>query len=92
MYYVYLMSNKTRTVLYVGVTNSLVRRVYEHEHSLVKGFTSKYKVFDLVYFEECESIESAILREKEIKKWRRSKKDALVASVNPQSLRLNDTL
>lgn len=64
MYYVYIMSNKTRTVLYVGVTNYLTRRIYEHENSLVKSFTSKYKVFDLVYFEEYESVESAVVREK----------------------------
>lgn len=92
MYYVYFMSNKKRNVLYVGVTNNLVRRVFEHENSLVEGFTKRYKTYDLVYFEETECIEAAIAREKEIKKWRRVKKDALIAEQNPELKRLNEEI
>ena len=71
-------------MLYVGVTNDLARRVYEHKNKLVKGFTEKYNLNKLVYFEETADVVSAIAREKEIKKWRREKKDALVVSVNPK--------
>ena len=70
--------------MYVGVTNNLERRIYEHRHKLVKGFTEKYNVSRLVYFEETSDIVSAIAREKEIKKWRRGKKNSLVASINPE--------
>ena len=67
-----------------GVTNNLTRRIYEHQNKLIKGFTQKYNVNKLVYFEETEDVTAAFEREKEIKKWRREKKDALVNSVNPQ--------
>ena len=89
MYYVYCMSNKHRNVLYIGVTNNLVRRVYEHEHSLVDGFSKKYRLHDLIYFEETESIESAISREKELKGWKRFKKNELIRTMNPELKRLN---
>lgn len=82
-YYVYILTNKTNSVLYTGVTNDLIRRVYEHSHHLVKGFTSKYNVTKLVYFEHTENIESAILREKQIKAGSRQKKVDLVNSMNP---------
>ncbi len=82
-YYVYLLTNWNNNVIYVGVTNNLERRVYEHKHKLVKGFTEKYNINKLVYFEQTSDITSAILREKEIKKWRREKKDALVIHMNP---------
>ena len=81
-YYVYIMTNKSRT-LYTGVTNDLMRRVYEHKNKLVKGFTSKYNIQFLVYYESTSSIHSAIQREKEIKGLLRSKKIALIDSVNP---------
>jgi len=81
-YYVYIMSNRTRR-LYIGVTNDLQRRVYEHKHRLVPGFTSKYFLERLVYFEDTSDIGAAIAREKELKGWRRSKKIALVQRVNP---------
>ena len=81
-YYVYIMTNKSRT-LYTGVTNDLMRRVYEHQNKLVNGFTSKYNIQFLVYYESTSSIHSAIQREKEIKGWLRSKKIALIDSVNP---------
>lgn len=81
-YYVYIMTNKSRT-LYTGVTNNLERRVYEHKYKLIKGFTSKYNITLLVYFEVCNDIREAIAREKQIKGWLRSKKIALIESVNP---------
>jgi putative endonuclease len=70
--------------MYIGVTNDLERRVFEHKNKLVKGFTEKYNVNKLVYFEETGDVNAALAREKEIKKWRREKKDALVTSSNPQ--------
>ena len=81
-YYVYLVTNWNNKVLYIGVTNNLERRLYEHKNKLAKGFTEKYNVNKLVYFEQSSDIESAITREKEIKKWRREKKNNLVESVN----------
>lgn len=89
-YYVYIMTNKSRKVLYVGVTNSLGRRVYDHENGLIKGFTKKYNCHYLVYYENFNDIDLAINREKEIKKWRREKKDALIKSKNPGLAFLND--
>ena len=72
-YYVYVMSNNKGT-LYTGVTNDLERRVYEHKHKLIKGFTSKYNINRLVYYEEAGDVLEALGREKQIKSWRRSKK------------------
>jgi len=69
--------------MYVGVTNDLERRVMEHKSKLIKGFTKKYNVSKLVYYEQTSSIEAAVTREKEIKKWRREKKNALVETINP---------
>ena len=83
-YYVYLLTNWNHRVMYVGVTNDLVRRIYEHKNKLVKGFTEKYNVNKLVYFEETGDVRSALTREKEIKKWRREKKNALVIGMNPE--------
>jgi putative endonuclease len=82
-YYVYLLTNQNGNVMYVGVTNNIARRLYEHKQKLVKGFTEKYNVDKLVYFEETDDALSAITREKTIKKWRREKKNDLVMSVNP---------
>ena len=82
-YYVYIMSNKSKT-LYTGVTDDLERRVYQHKNKLIDGFTKKYKITILVYYEETTDIRSAIAREKQIKGWRRSKKIALIESMNPQ--------
>jgi putative endonuclease len=82
-YYVYIMTNKSRT-LYTGVTNNLERRVYEHKNKLVTGFTSKYNITQLVYYEETNDVQEALLREKQIKGWLRSKKIALIESINPQ--------
>jgi len=72
-YYVYIMTNKSRT-LYTGVTNDLMRRVYEHKNKLARGFTSKYKIQYLVYYETTSSIDSAIQREKQIKGWLRARR------------------
>ena len=83
-FYVYLLINWNNKVMYVGVTNDLHRRLYEHKNKLVKGFTEKYNVDKLVYFEETDDVISALAREKEIKKWRREKKDNLVLSINPE--------
>ena len=89
-YYVYLLTNWNNRVMYVGVTNSLERRIYEHKNKLVKGFTEKYNVNKLVYFEVTGDVIAAITREKEIKKWRREKKDALVNAANPGWVDLSD--
>jgi putative endonuclease len=81
-YWVYIMSGRTRT-LYVGVTNDISRRAYEHKNKSVPGFTSKYHLDRLVYLEEQADIRDAIEREKQIKSWRREKKVALIESLNP---------
>ena len=83
-YYVYILTNKHNKVLYTGVTNDLQRRVYEHRKKLIAGFTKKYNVYKLVYYEETESIEAAILREKQIKGGSRQKKIDLIVGMNPQ--------
>ena len=83
-YYVYIMTNKKDTVLYTGVTNNLERRVYEHKEKLVEGFTKKYSVTKLVYYEVFENIENAILREKQIKGGSRQKKIELINNMNKE--------
>ena len=83
-YYVYILANKLNTTIYVGVTNDLVRRVYEHKHELdAKSFTAKYGVHKVVYYESTNDIRSAIEREKQIKGWNRARKNKLVESLNP---------
>ena len=82
-YYVYILTNWTNEVMYVGVTNNLERRFYEHKSRLFPGFTKKYNLQKLVYFEHFGDIQAAIAREKEIKGWRREKKDKLVTKENP---------
>ena len=84
IYYTYILTNWNTRVMYVGVTSDLARRLYEHEHGLFDGFTRKYKVHKLVYYEETGEIESAILREKQLKSWSRAKKDQLVETINPK--------
>jgi putative endonuclease len=88
-YFVYIMTNKHKNVLYIGVTNDIERRIYEHETGEYKGFTKKYNCHYLVYYEHFTFIEHAIEREKEIKKWRREKKDKLIMSFNPEWCFLN---
>jgi len=82
-YYVYIMANPART-LYIGVNNDLERQVFEHKQGLTGGFTSKYSVSKLVYHEPTSDVGSAVIREKELKGWRRNKKVALAESVNPE--------
>jgi putative endonuclease len=89
-YYVYIMTNVAR-ILYVGVTNNLERRVYEHKHKLVPGFTSKYGLTQLVYYAETEDVREAIAREKQIKGWLRTKKVALIEEMNPHWEDLSET-
>ena len=83
-YYVYIMSNQTDSTLYVGVTANLERRSVEHKEKMRDGFTKRYNISKLVYAEKFENVNDAIAREKQIKKWRREKKNALVQSVNPE--------
>jgi putative endonuclease len=82
-YYVYIMGSKSGT-LYTGITNDLVRRVYEHKNKLVPGFTTRYNCSRLLYFEAGDSAEGAITRERQVKGWLRSKKIALIKTVNPK--------
>ena len=81
-YFIYILTNKYNNVLYTGVTNDLNRRVYEHKMRFVKGFTQKYNVDKLVYYEECSDVKSAIAREKQIKGGSRQKKIDLITSMN----------
>ncbi|CDE92236.1 uncharacterized protein BN791_01048 [Fusobacterium sp. CAG:815] len=82
-YYVYILANKNNSTIYIGVTNDLVRRIYEHKNNVVKGFTQKYNVHKLVYFEQTENIENAIIREKQLKNYSRERKEELINNVNP---------
>lgn len=81
-YYVYILSNHSKN-LYIGVTNNLIRRMYEHKNELIEGFTKKYKLKILVYYEVTSDIKSAIAREKELKGWLRKKKLDLIYKMNP---------
>jgi len=83
MYYVYLLTNWNNKVLYTGVTNDLKRRIYEHKNGLTDGFSKKYKLHKLVYFDSTTDVRAAIVREKKIKGWTRAKKNELVVSMNP---------
>jgi len=82
-YHVYIMSNRSKT-LYTGMTNNLMRHVYQHKNKLIKGFTKRYNITNLIYYEETNGVWEAICREKKIKGWLRSKKIALIESVNPE--------
>lgn len=94
MYYVYILTNKSHSVLYIGVTNNLERRLFEPKNHLISGFTDRYNVERLVYFEYTKDVRTAIEREKELKGWTRKRKEALIDSVNPQwkDLSLSDHL
>jgi len=87
-----MMANKYNTVLYIGVTNNLLRRVYEHKNKLIEGFSSKYNCSKLVWFIETQSIESAILKEKQMKKWKRKFKDNVINEMNPEWVDLYKTI
>ncbi|RJR30297.1 GIY-YIG nuclease family protein [Candidatus Microgenomates bacterium] len=82
--YVYMLTNDLHSTFYIGVTNNLERRIFEHKQKLAKGFTQKYNLTYLVYFEETTSIEDAIRREKQLKNWYRDWKLNLIKSINPQ--------
>ncbi len=84
MYFVYMLTNWNGNVLYIGVTNNLQRRLYEHRNGMADGFTNKYNVHKLVYFETTSDVHAAIAREKQLKKWTRIKKNKLVETINPQ--------
>ncbi len=81
-YYVYILTNKSNNVLYIGVTNDLIRRIFEHKNKLVEGFTKKYNLQKLVYYEATSNIESAINREKQLKNWHRDWKINLIDQFN----------
>jgi putative endonuclease len=81
-YYVYILANEGR-MLYTGVTNDLMRRIFEHKNHLVEGYTKKYKIIKLVYYDDTNDIYEAITREKQIKGWLRNKKIKLIESINP---------
>jgi len=83
-YYVYMLASKRNGTLYIGVTSDLIKRVYEHKQGLVEGFTKKYNVHQLVFFEETNDVESAITREKQMKKWNRQWKIELIEKENPE--------
>jgi len=83
-FYVYILASKRNGTLYIGVTNNLIRRVYEHKNDLIDGFTKKYDVHLLVYYEQYEDIENAIQREKRLKKWNRQWKIELIERDNPE--------
>jgi len=82
-YYVYILTNKSNKVIYIGVTNDLERRMFEHKHKLVEGFTKRYNLVKLVYYESTNDVESAIAREKQLKNWHRDWKISLVNQSNP---------
>ena len=92
MYYFYMLANKNHGALYVGVTNDLVRRTYEHKEHVLPGFTSKYNIHKLVYYEVFEDINRAIEREKQVKTWNRAWKEHLISKFNPNWNDLYDEL
>ena len=81
--YIYILTNSTHSVLYIGVTNNLVRRIYEHKNKLLEGFTCDYSVNRLVYYEQFNDIVAAITREKQLKNWHRAWKENLIEGANP---------
>ncbi|HET9679324.1 MAG TPA: GIY-YIG nuclease family protein [Gammaproteobacteria bacterium] len=81
---VYILANKPKGTLYIGVTSDLVKRIWAHKQNLVDGFTKKYQIHDLVYFEQCEEMLNAIQREKQLKKWNRAWKIRLIEEKNPE--------
>ncbi len=83
-FYIYILSNKKNGTLYIGMTNDLIRRVSEHKSKIIKGFTSKYNIDKLVYYEQTNSVEGAITKEKQMKKWERSWKIKRIEENNPE--------
>lgn len=91
-YFVYIITNYTKTVLYTGITNSLSSRIMQHYHGLVESFSKRYKCKYMVYYEHFFDVKFAIAREKQIKKWNRKKKNELITKFNPEWKFLNDSL
>jgi len=89
-YYIYILTNQNKTVLYIGVTNNLSRRLKEHFEGKIPGFTQQYRCRYLIYYELFQFIDQAIAREKELKAWRREKKEMLISKFNPDWIFLND--
>ena len=83
-YYVYILASKRNGTLYIGITSDLIKRAYEHKNNMVEGFTQKYNIHNLVYYETTESVESAIKREKQIKSWKRDWKIRLIEKKNAE--------
>ena len=90
-YFVYILSNWAGNVIYIGVTSHLEQRIFQHKQKLIEGFSEKYNTDKLVYFEEYTDISQAIEREKQLKNWRRDKKDKLISGFNPQWKDLSET-
>ncbi len=90
-YYVYILASKRIGTLYIGVTNDLLRRVYEHKNNLIEGFTGKYQVHQLIYHETTSEVTAALRREKQRKKWKRAWKIELIEKNNPQWIDLYET-
>ena len=82
-YFVYIITNKHNSTYYIGVTNNLERRIYEHKNKLIEGFSKKYNLFKLIYYENYNNINSAIRREKQLKNWHRDWKINLIKTINP---------
>ena len=83
-FFVYILTSYNGNAMYIGVTNDLVRRVFQHKSGLIEGFTKQYRVHKLVYFEQFEDVHAALEREKQLKKWSRTKKNGLVETANPE--------
>jgi putative endonuclease len=83
-YFVYILTNWNHKVMYIGITNNLHKRIYQHKNKLIEGFTKKYNVSKLVYYELTENVQSAIAREKQLKGWIRNKKNKLITTINPE--------
>ncbi len=84
LYCVYILTNWNNSVMYIGVTGDLRRRLYEHQNELADGFTKRYHIHKLVYYEQTSDVHAALAREKQLKKWTRAKKNALVETINPE--------
>lgn len=87
-YYVYILTNTYNTVFYTGVTNNLIKRIYEHKNKLIDGFTKKYNIWKLIYFEEFSDVRDALTREKQLKDYRREKKLQLIKTLNKDLLEI----
>jgi len=83
-YYVYILASKRNGTLYIGVTSNLIKRIYEHKNNIIEGFTKKYNIHKLVYYEITEDVNSAIVREKQLKRWKRNWKIKLIEKNNPE--------